>query len=269
MHLENRCSGYGLYVFDNAAAQSSTRFSALEKIFDPGTIRHLMALRVAEGWRCLEVGAGGGSIALWLRDRVGVAGHVLAVDIDTRRLESLRSPNLEVRRQDVVSDPPMPSAFDLVHVRLVLHHLPDREEVLADLVRALKPGGWLLAEEFDALSVMSDPAINPGEVLLPSRVALSQLMRDRGVDLRYGRLLAGRLRAHGLQDIGTEGQVFVWQGGSAGATLIRANLEQMAGELIESGRLTDRQLEADLSQLANPEYMTPSPIMWAAWGRRT
>jgi len=268
MRTDKQSTNYGRYVFDNAAAQTPARFSALEEIFDPGTIRHLTELRVAEGQRCLEVGAGRGSIARWLRDRVGVTGHVLAIDIDTQRLDSLRGPNLEVRQHDIISDPLPSAAFDLVHVRLVLHHLPDREEVLATLVRALKPGGWLLAEEFDALSVMPDPAINPVEVLLPSRVALSQLMQDRGVDLRYGRLLAARLRVHGLQDIGTEGQVFVWRGGSAGATLIRSNLEQMAGELIESGRLTNRQLEQDLSRLGNPEYVTPSPIMWAAWGRR-
>jgi len=261
-------TSYGRYVFDNAAAQTPARFSALEEIFDPGTIRHLTELRVAEGQRCLEVGAGRGSIAEWLRNRVGASGHVLATDIDTQRLESLTGPNLEVRRQDVVSDPLPSAAFDLVHVRLVLHHLPDREEVLAKLARALKPGGWLLAEEFDALSVLPDPAINPVEVLLPSRVALSQLMQDRGADLRYGRLLSARLRVHGLQGIGTEGQVFVWRGGSAGANLIRLNLEQMACELIESGRLTSRQLEQDLSRLGDPEYVTPSPIMWAAWGRR-
>jgi len=268
MRTDKQSTNYGRYVFDNAAAQTPARFSALEEIFDPGTIRHLTELRVAEGQRCLEVGAGRGSIARWLRDRVGVTGHVLAIDIDTQRLDSLRGPNLEVRQHDIISDPLPSGAFDLVHVRLVLHHLPDREEVLATLVRALKPGGWLLAEEFDALSVMPDPAINPVEVLLPSRVALSQLMQDRGADLRYGRLLAARLRVHGLQDVGTEGRVFVWRGGSAGATLIRSNLEQMAGELIESGRLTNRQLEQDLSRLGNPEYVTPSPIMWAAWGRR-
>jgi hypothetical protein len=93
-------------------------------------------------------------------------------------------------------------------------------------------------------------------------------MQERGVNLRYGRLLTGRLRAHGLKGIGAEGRVFMWQGGSAGSALIRANLEQLAGELAESGRVTDRQLQQDLARLDDPDYMTPSPILWAAWGRQ-
>lgn len=265
--MERRPSEYGRYVFDNAAAQTPARFSALEDIFDPETIRHLTELGVAKGARCLEVGAGAGSIARWLSDRVGDAGRVLAVDIDTRFLESSCAPNLEVKRLDLASDPLPQAAFDFVHARLVLGHLPDREKVLAGLVRALKPGGCLLAEDMDLLSLLPDPAASPAEVLLASRLAQVQIMQERGVELRYGRLLAGRLRAHGLQDVGAEGRVFMWQGGSRGTALHRANLEQLAVELIDSGRVTRHQLDQDLARLEDPAYMAPSGIIWAAWGR--
>ncbi len=54
------------YVFDNAAEQETrARFAALPRLYDPGTVRHLEALEVADGWRCLEVGASAGSIARW------------------------------------------------------------------------------------------------------------------------------------------------------------------------------------------------------------
>src|ERR1700731_2841777 len=72
------------YVFDNAGAQAGARFSALAEIFDPGTIRHLVERGVDQGWHCLEVGSGNGSIAAWLGDRVGPNGRVLVTDIDTR-----------------------------------------------------------------------------------------------------------------------------------------------------------------------------------------
>src|SRR5438034_3794011 len=42
------------------------RLRALSDIYDPDTIRHLEDLGVGTGWRCLEVGAGEGSIARWL-----------------------------------------------------------------------------------------------------------------------------------------------------------------------------------------------------------
>ena len=54
------------YLLDNAAPQATVRFDALSTIFDPGTIRHLEACGVRDGWHCCEVGAGGGSIASWL-----------------------------------------------------------------------------------------------------------------------------------------------------------------------------------------------------------
>jgi 2-polyprenyl-3-methyl-5-hydroxy-6-metoxy-1,4-benzoquinol methylase len=77
------------YTFENSGTQAVARFSALANIFDPGTIRHLTEIGVDSGWHCLEIGAGGGSIATWLCDRVGGSGRVLATDIDTRFLEEL------------------------------------------------------------------------------------------------------------------------------------------------------------------------------------
>jgi hypothetical protein len=63
------------YAFDNSWELARQRLDAIEAWFDPGTIRHLTERGVAPGWHCLEVGAGGGSIAAWLGDRVGPAGE--------------------------------------------------------------------------------------------------------------------------------------------------------------------------------------------------
>lgn len=74
------------------------RDGAFERERDAATIRYLEEIGVSSGWRCLEVGGGGGTIAEWLCQRVGTAGHVVATDLDTRSLESIVSPNIEVRR---------------------------------------------------------------------------------------------------------------------------------------------------------------------------
>ena len=47
------------------------------------------------GWRCLEFGAGGGSIAAWLCDRVAPDGAVVATDLDTTVLEEVAHPDLD------------------------------------------------------------------------------------------------------------------------------------------------------------------------------
>jgi len=130
-------AGYGL---DNAWHSARERLRSLEDWLDPGTIRHLRARGVGAGWRCLEVGAGAGSIAVWLCGQVGPAGEVLATDIDTRFLETLNEPNLRVQRHDVTADELPAGSFDLVYCRLVLAHLPQRQAVLRKLLASLRPG---------------------------------------------------------------------------------------------------------------------------------
>ena len=135
------------YTVENAWSQARERLRFLEGVNDPQSIRHFETLRIAEGWRCAEVAAGGGSLAEWLCQRVGASGHVLATDIDTRFLDVLEYPNLDVRTHDIVRDSLPEDAFDLVHARALLIHLVDRGAALRHMVQALKPGGWLVVEE--------------------------------------------------------------------------------------------------------------------------
>jgi SAM-dependent methyltransferase len=257
------------YTLDNAGREASARFDALAAMYDPGTIRHLEERGVSSGWHCLEVGGGGGSIAAWLSARVGPTGRVLVTDIDPRFLESLRVPNLEVRRHDIVNDPLPEAAFDLVHSRLVLLHIAEREKALARMIAALKPAGWLVDEEFDAASMLPDPLANPGEVLLKTHVAMRQVMKDRGVDDGYfARRLFSRLRAHGLVDVAAEASIFLWQSGSPGVSLLRANYEQLHSSMIDAGYITEEEFNQDIARLDDPGFLMPSPIMWTAWGRR-
>jgi 2-polyprenyl-3-methyl-5-hydroxy-6-metoxy-1,4-benzoquinol methylase len=65
------------YLFGEDAP---ARLEALEDFLDEGTTRALERLGIASDWRCLEVGAGGGSVARWLAERA----TVVATDIDTR-----------------------------------------------------------------------------------------------------------------------------------------------------------------------------------------
>jgi len=70
------------YAFDNAAPQAGDRFANLSALYDEVTCRHLDRFGIDTGWDCLEVGAGGGSIARFMSMRVGPRGHVLATDLD-------------------------------------------------------------------------------------------------------------------------------------------------------------------------------------------
>jgi SAM-dependent methyltransferase len=254
------------YLFDNAAPETARRFAGLATVFDPGTFRVLAERGVTSGWRCLEVGVGGGTVAAWLGERVGPTGYVLATDINPRLAEELgRRPNIEVRRHDITVDALPEAAFDLIHARLVLIHLPTRDEALRRMASALKPGGWLVIEDFDSYATMTDPEY---EGVLKARQAMFRTMERKGVDLQYGRKIATRMQASGLTEIGAEGRIFRWQGGSPGAGIHWANIQQMRESLLASGLVSEAELEADLARLNDPRCSFPSPVMWAAWGRR-
>jgi SAM-dependent methyltransferase len=256
------------YLLANSGPEAPRRFAALAELFDSGTIRHLEKCGVSRGWECLEVGGGGGSIARWLADRVGPTGHVLVTDIDPCYLEPLEHSGIEVRRHNIVSDPLLKTAFDLVHTRLVLLHVPQREEALQRMISALKPGGWLVIEEYDSASMPPDPTVSPGEVFLKAHVAMMRLFEDGGVDRRYGRQLFARLRAHGLTMVGAEARVFMFEGGSPGTSLLKANFEQLRADMIDRNYITPREFDEDLARLDDPDFMTPSGILWSAWGCR-
>jgi hypothetical protein len=60
----------------------------------------------------------------------------------------------------------------------------------------------------------------------------------------------------------------MWQGGSPGADLFRANIEQLQNSLLESGTISESELQHDILQLGDERFMFPSPVMWSVRGRR-
>src|SRR5918999_1372452 len=93
------------------------RLELLEECLDPITTRSLDAIGVEPGWRCLELGGGAGSVTRMLCDRVGRAGRVAAVDLDTRFLKEIEADNLDMHRQNVLTDGLTGDPYDLVHAR--------------------------------------------------------------------------------------------------------------------------------------------------------
>ncbi len=255
------------YVFDNAGVQTPERFRGLEALYDGQTQRHIEARGIAVGWSCLEVGGGSGSIARWMSERVGADGRVLVTDIDPRHLASLAGGNVSVAQHDIGSDALESGAFDLIHTRLVLVHVQQREHAIGNMIKALKPGGWLVLEEFDAQSMLPNPQ-RFGEHYLKTMQAFHNATILRGVDSAFGRRLPALFRVAGLGDIGAEGRSVLAGGGSAGARVMRANYEQIKADMLDTGLVTEREFEMDLERMDDPAVMWPMPTMWSVWGQR-
>jgi SAM-dependent methyltransferase len=192
---------------------------------------------------------------------------VVATDLDVRALGELTEENLEVRRHDIVTDDLETDHYDLIHARLFLEHLPERDAVLAKLVRALRPGGCIVLESVDYVAAVPVSGLGAAEHAHSQTVRLEELTK-LGLDLYLGRQLPQKLRAGGLIEVGNEGRVFVMEGGSPGARWFRLSLAHLRARLVAPGLLSDEEIDRMLELFDDPEWAAYSPIIVGAWGRR-
>ena len=263
------------YLFDNAAEREArARMAALAAQHNDATFRYMEKCGIALGWNCLEIGAGDGSVARWMAARVGPAGFVLATDIDPRFVleDSAANPaNMEVRVHDIVTDSLPDGAYDLIHARLVLIWLPARLAVLDKLVKALRPGGWLLIEDYDTRLVPPElAAANPTAAakFIKMRDALLELMTRSGLGHTYARELYHRLRERGLVQVESHGAIAVFAGGSPGADLLQANFRQVQKAAVEAGLISEAEFEEVMLLLSDPQFTAFTPTMFSAIGRK-
>jgi SAM-dependent methyltransferase len=241
------------------------RLRWFEDAFDPGTTKYLSDLGVAPGWHCLELGGGGGSIAAWLCARVGPTGRVVATDLDTRFLEAIDCPPLEVWRHELGADDLPEAMFDLIHIRAVLSCLPRRERAIDQIVGALRPGGRVLIEEPDYTSeaMIGQPgaALDRACKLMSAK---NRLLAAHGFDTLFARKVALELIDRGLAEVAAEGRVAITRGGSPLARFYQASMLDMPAE----GKSSLREIKRYCECIANPAYVCMWPMMVATWGRK-
>jgi predicted O-methyltransferase YrrM len=263
------------YIYDPSSQDERARLAALERMNDPATIAHLEHVGVRAGWRCLEIGGGGGSITRWLCAKVGPEGRVVATDLDVRFLEEIDAPNLEVRRHDVLEDELEREAFDLVHARFLLEHLPRYRDALARMVDALAAGGWIVVEDVDfAGAIMADPEQRPGHP--PESVATGAELTARllgfagvrGIQPELGRHLPALLIEAGLEEVGAEGRTNLVWSGSEEAEVGRLSLEHVTKVALDAGLITPEDRARYMSVVTDPGTASFSPLRFGAWGRK-
>ncbi len=252
------------YTLDQGWDEERARLAGIEALWDPGTQGVLERCGVRAGSAVLEVGAGGGSVTRWLANRVGPTGRVLATDVDTRFVAELASDTVEIRTADIVTDPLPEGEFDVVHTRLLLEHLPERDRALDRLVSALKPGGRLVVEDYDWTGFGFDPS---DERETRAALAIITFMANAGFDQAYGRRLTGALTARGLVDVHGEGRSLVIDAGHPGFAFFALSFRQLAPHVVQAGLLDEQDAAAVQAELDAGRHRIITPSVVAAIGR--
>ena len=250
------------YIFEkHADDQELQRMKMIEAALDERTITHIQSTGIGDGWRCLELGAGAGSIMQWMAEIVGERGNVVAVDRKTAYIESRT--NVQILEGDFL-DLPIEGSVDLAHCRYVLIHNRNDSEVLSKVCGLLKPSGFLVVEEPDftsarLLGVSHDPA--------QKRVnnAICRLFESMQLDPAYGLSLPEKIASEGLKILSVDSQIHLANGGSPVARMMEVSTRALAEKYIDTGEADQEDIDqyalnASNEQLWSIYYTTVSVI---------
>ena len=255
---------YGEAFFRPGQAGEGERIDFGALAYDDFTLARLRALGAGPGWRCLDVGAGTGTVSRRLLEEAGV-DSVLAVDRDVRFLAERSLPGLEVLEADVTAPGFVSGRFQLVHARFVLMHLPERDGVIRALAELVAPGGVLVLS--DAADLTSDRA--PGTPYAEVMRAMWQGLRTTiGTDVDWVPSYPQMLRGVGLESVAAEIHVPPLLPGSAISRFWAETWERSRAAMVATGLVDDAAIDAAVRYVDSGECAALSAGMLTAWGRR-
>ncbi|MFW0785282.1 class I SAM-dependent methyltransferase [Gordonia sp. CPCC 206044] len=246
------------YAFKTASDDGRVQVDTLAAILDGTSTQLLNELCPQPGWRCLELGAGNGSIARWIADRVGPTGSVDAIDIDTDHIE--HAPGVTIHSHDINQGFPVDDRYDLIHTRLLLMHLHRRREIFEALVDRLTPDGWLVIGDVGPIVPTAVTGREDADIALFDHVldiGLRLAAPSVGMDLGWAHEVSGHMRAAGLDRIHAAERRFTATGGSEGMLYYRSLVQQLEPVLQAHGLS-----EEDLWRFANI-MLDPTFAAWS------
>lgn len=149
----------------------------------------LERLGIGPGWKCVDVGAGGGDVSVALAEMVGRDGRVYAVDSDPHARDEAAAAAAAFSQVLAITqageDLLLPELVDLAFCRFLLLHVIDPAVVLARMRQSVRPGGYLVAQEpvTSAGRVGGSPLSMPDARWPDIGALLPALVRDQGLEI--------------------------------------------------------------------------------------
>lgn len=194
MHAVNRDDperhpSHGKYIFA-AGEAAAERLRLLDRIFNPTTRELLLSVGLAPGWRVADIGCGIGLNAIWMAQHVGPDGTATGIDMNEEQIGIAASnaraagvTNAIFEQGSATATGLPPGAFDLVYARFLLCHLTHPAAAMEEMASLLKPGGWLVCEDYIASTITTYPETRAYVRLME---IISIMDAKRGVDSNAG-----------------------------------------------------------------------------------
>jgi ubiquinone/menaquinone biosynthesis C-methylase UbiE len=144
------------YLLTSGTAEMQ-RLRLQAQVWEPAASEFLFALNISPGSRALDLGCGAMGVLGPLSRLVGDSGTVIGLDSDAKQLAAAQSfveeaklTNVSVAKGDAFNSGMPAGHFDLVHVRFLFAPVGRDADLLAELLRLVRPGGIIAIQEPDA-----------------------------------------------------------------------------------------------------------------------
>jgi SAM-dependent methyltransferase len=237
------------------------RLGLQASILDDLSRPRLWNLGLSSQTRCLELGPGTGSMTGWM---VAQGWSVLAIDLSDEFFPGFAGDGIELRTGDI-RDVELTEEFDLIFARNVLHHLPERGDVVKKLAGALRPGGWIVAED-PVVELMR--TLGGGDAMTFFREGIDAVFAKRGIDFNCGKHLPSLFIGAGLVDVEAAGGFSLAFDGSPVVDYLTMSLDLFEEGLLPLGEYSKNDYEALRAHVAGEDFVGMSPAIVSCRGRR-
>lgn len=264
-----------------AGAAERHRLLAQAEAYRPQAEQLLDRLALQAGWATVDLGCGPIGILDLLAERLGPDGEVVGVDIEQPMLDMAAAslaerglPGARLIRADIAGTELAAASFDLVHSRLVLLNDPEPRRIVDEMVRLVRPGGFVAVQDLDKQSWTCEPAHPAWDRVM---AGFQAAQTAAGLDEYIGRRLPRMLREAGLVDVEVAVHARMWAAPDStnrGKLVHFATLgrEQILATGAYSGPDAAARFDADLrdlaEHLARPDTVVVNALLVQAWGRR-
>jgi ubiquinone/menaquinone biosynthesis C-methylase UbiE len=264
-----------VYTLGASAAESARLQQQSDELSEDNSAL-LDQVGVRPGHHVVDLGCGPRGIIDLLCERVLPSGRVVGVDADPAHVAMAREfvgegglPNTEIVQADARATGLPSGSFDLVHCRTLLINVPQPEEIVAEMVRLARPGGWVASMEPDTGVSFCHPPLAAYDRLC----GLFPVVFGRnGADPRLGRRLGQLYRDAGLQQVTVQARVDCRPPGHSRRTIRADLMRSMRPRIIELGLADEEELDrldAEVrAHVTDPNTIVVSSLFFLASGRK-